>query len=461
MRVLQVIHQFPPFSSQGSEVYCQNISNYLSASGDSVAVFHLSNTQSRKPQRLEITDQDGVKLFHCIDRCEYARMAEWPNPFLQQCFSQAIQEFSPDIIHFHNHLSLGDNLVSLAKKTGPRIIYTLHDFGLICPKALLLRDTMELCGKNSSDFFEGCCPTLIRLEAGRFTPLIARVPSLARWRQFAANQPGRARRKLLQFAVGLSEKIIGPPETQGFERKKHFFLSATKRIFQDVDLFLAPSKFLLERYVACGIPGNKIRYLRYGMKPISSPVRRSFPHDHLQIGYIGAFHVHKGVDLLLTAFRGLGDRATLHVHGSSFDSPISEAHFKKITALHSEGVVLHGRYNNNDIGKILADLDVVVVPSRWYENSPLTIQEAQMAGVPVITADLGGMAELVQDGVDGRHFSCNDAVDLRRVLLSIMEDPDQLKTLRANAPLVPSLEDTSRQLQDIYQELVSIQAERP
>jgi glycosyltransferase involved in cell wall biosynthesis len=455
VKILQVIHQFPPFSSQGSEVYCQQLSFCLSDSGDDIGVFHLSNTKPRHPKRLECQVQDGLSLFHCIDAGEYSRLANCANSFLAESFARVLDDFVPDIVHFHNYLSLADDLVGLAKKRDCAVLYTLHDYGLICPNEHLLREGNTLCGKNSSNFFEGCCPAFLRVLPKRQARFAAQLPSLARWRQFASNQPGRKRRALLQSTVYMAEKILGSPETSAVEEKKEFFFATTQRIFANVDLFLAPSQFLAEKFMACGLDPGRIVHLRYGMRHFRrapTPNRQKSP---LQFGYIGAFHAHKGVDLLLEAFRGLGDRATLHLHGSSFGSPISEAHFRQNTAHPIPGVVLHGRYDNSQIGTILASLDAVIAPSRWFENSPLTIQEAQIAGVPVITADVGGMAELVHDGVDGRLFRCNDADDLRRVLLSLIESPEQLQALQGQAPPVPSMEEQAAKVRVQYERILA------
>jgi glycosyltransferase involved in cell wall biosynthesis len=455
MRILQVIHQFPPFSSQGSEVYCQQLSTCLSASGDEVGVFHLSNTQPRYPKRLERNLVKNISLFHCIDAGEYSRVANWSNSFLATSFARVLEDFAPDVVHFHHYLSLGDDLAGLAKERRCAVLYTLHDYGLICPNQHLLTEDKTLCGKNSSDFFESCCPTLIRVLPKWQADFSAQLPSLARWRQFALNQPGRKRRAFLKAAVGLGEKVLGNPDSINIEEKKRFFFAATGRIVANVDIFLAPSRFLAQKYIACGVPPERMVYLRYGMQRFPLMPAEHRRTTRLQLGYIGAFHAHKGVDLLLEAFRGLGDRATLHLHGSSFGSPISEAHFRQSTAHPIPGVVLHGRYANDQIGSILANLDAVIVPSRWFENSPLTIQEAQLAGVPVITADVGGMAELVRDGIDGRLFRCNDAMDLRRVLLSLIESPEQLLALHSQAPSVPSIKEQANMVRLNYEKALS------
>ena len=97
----------------------------------------------------------------------------------------------------------------------------------------------------------------------------------------------------------------------------------------------------------------------------------------------------------------------------------------------------------------------MIVPSVWFENEPLTIQEAQIAGVPVITGNEGGMAELVRDGVDGLHFQLGDAQDLRRVLLQLLEDPNQLQVMRTHAPEVPSIEAQAAIVRQLYVQAIT------
>jgi NAD(P)-dependent dehydrogenase (short-subunit alcohol dehydrogenase family) len=74
----------------------------------------ISNTTPRFPIRLERRNQDGLRTFHCIDGGEYSRIADWPNPFLHDSFRSALAEFRPGVVHFHNYLSLGDDLVGTA-----------------------------------------------------------------------------------------------------------------------------------------------------------------------------------------------------------------------------------------------------------------------------------------------------------------------------------------------------------
>jgi glycosyltransferase involved in cell wall biosynthesis len=452
MRVLQVIHQFPPFSSQGSEVYCLNLAKQLQTSND-VRVFHVSNTAPRWPRRLMRASHEGLATYHCIDGAEYSRLAEWPNAFLGASFKSVLTEYAPDIVHFHHYLSLADDLVSAARAYGSAVVYTLHDFGLICPNSLLLRTDGKLCGRADPDFFQDCCPVLVRTGSAAARVVTKHLPSLARWRIYA-NHRGGAAGVPLRAGVALAERWLGDPISTDVERKRGCFLTHTRRIFADTDLFFAPSHFLRDRFVSCGLPSGKIRVARCGLHSFQ-PLPKAPTAGRISFGYIGALHPHKGIELLLNAFSGLGDHADLHIYGSAFGSPISEGYLARIADQHTGHVTFHGKYDNRRIDSILASLDAVVVPSLWYENSPLTIQEAFMGGVPVITADRGGMAELVRNGVDGLHFRLGDVASLRQTLRSVIDRPGLLAELRRNIPKVPDIVEQAAGVRAQYERLLS------
>ena len=129
----------------------------------------------------------------------------------------------------------------------------------------------------------------------------------------------------------------------------------------------------------------------------------------------------------------------LHVHGSAFGSPITESLWERVQQQAPPGIMFHGPYRNDQLEDILSTIDVVVVPSVWFENSPFTIQEAFGAGCPVITANVGGMAELVRHGVEGLQFQIGDAADLRRQLQVVIDHPELLQQFRKNLPSLPDL----------------------
>jgi len=406
-----------------------------------------------RPRRLDRITIDGLPTYHCVDGGEYARVAAWPNRFLREQFQTVLDDLNPQIIHFHNYISLGDDLVTMARAKSA-VVYTLHDYGLICPNNLLVRTDGQLCGKATPDFFQDCCPELIRTTGRLPASVSTRVPSLARWRRYAGQQARPGVRAVLQRGVQVAEWIWGAPERTDVAGKREFFLSSTRRIFADANLFLAPSEFLRQRYISCGLPPDRIVHVPNGM-PHFPRVARTPGAGRVRFSYIGALHAHKGVELLLKAFEGLHDRAELHIHGSAFGSPISESYRRRIEETHRAHVTFHGGYDNKTIGSVLASSDVVVVPSLWYENSPLTIQEAFIGGVPVITADCGGMAELVRDGVNGLLFRFGDEADLRARMRQVIDQPAMLDDLRRNIPDVPDISRQAKVVRSCYETLLS------
>jgi glycosyltransferase involved in cell wall biosynthesis len=148
----------------------------------------------------------------------------------------------------------------------------------------------------------------------------------------------------------------------------------------------------------------------------------------------------------------------LHIYGGlEAKQAYAQNYINRLRQLAGDDARIHfeGRFENARVAEILSGLDVTVTPSTWYENSPLAILESRAAGTPVVTAALGGMAELVRDGVDGLHFRPGDAADLARQLQRLLDEPDLLPRLRAGvARNVPrSIEDEMRQLMEIYQGL--------
>ncbi len=147
-----------------------------------------------------------------------------------------------------------------------------------------------------------------------------------------------------------------------------------------------------------------------------------------RIGFFGQINHFKGADLLLRAMQVVCEEepdAHLWLHGANLEiqPQAFQDEFGELLADTGRNVTLAGRFEHADLPRLLADVDWVVVPSRWWENSPLVIQEAFLHGRPVICGDIGGMAEKVRDGVDGLHFRAGDPTSLAETLLRAIRTP--------------------------------------
>jgi glycosyltransferase involved in cell wall biosynthesis len=242
---------------------------------------------------------------------------------------------------------------------------------------------------------------------------------------------------------------------QDFFLRKRFIQSH----YSNVDLFLAPSHFLLERYVDWGIPRARIRFEDYGRLPVERFPPSSEDRPRTRIGYIGQLNRFKGPDVLLSAMRMLGERGVdihLWLHGGNLERQTDEfqASFREMLAATEANVTFGGRYDHAALPRLLAEVDWVVVPSVWWENSPLVIQEAFLHGRPVICSDIGGMAEKVTHGVNGLHFRVGDPISLADTLQHAVTTPGLWEQLQAGIPEVFPMEEHVGNLSRIYRELL-------
>ena len=221
------------------------------------------------------------------------------------------------------------------------------------------------------------------------------------------------------------------------------------RALAAADLVIAPSDFLRKKYLEAGVVApEKFLTSDYGFDhaPFRGLARTG--SDHLRAGFIGTPVEHKGAHVAIEAMNHLRDTdAELMVYGDLTWFPAYARRLKRLAK--NPRVRFPGRFENRDAARILSGLDALIVPSLWYENSPLTIHEAFMAQVPVIASDLGGMAELVKGG-GGLTFKTGDPADLAARIRGLITDPEKLDGLRRSIPAVKTIEENAEELIGYY-----------
>jgi glycosyltransferase involved in cell wall biosynthesis len=207
-----------------------------------------------------------------------------------------------------------------------------------------------------------------------------------------------------------------------------------------------------------GLPAEKIRVEDYGR----DRVRRPAPDragEPTRLAFFGQINYYKGIFVLLRAMKTLADwdsRATLCIRGANLDiqGGSFRAEFERLLAATAGNVEHAGPYEHADLADLMSGIDWVVVPSIWWENSPLVIQEAFLHGRPVICSDIGGMAEKVADGVSGLHFRAGDPLSLARVLQSATASRELWRDLRAGIPEVYPMDSHIAALSELYGDLL-------
>ena len=233
-----------------------------------------------------------------------------------------------------------------------------------------------------------------------------------------------------------------------------------------VDVFVSPSQFLIDRYVAWGLPRDKFVLVENGLDAQEAAPPRQLSKSGVRgrFAFFGQFSPYKGLHVLLEAMelvpahlRGAADGMFLDVHGAhlAWQTQEYQDRINDLVRRNRRSVWMHGRYRREDIPALMRGVDWVVVPSIWWENSPLVIQEARAHGRPVICSDIGGMAEKVQDRETGLHFRVGDARQLAERLVEAATIPGLWDRLRANLTAPWTVRDTADRHMEIYDRLAN------
>lgn len=420
-RVLYVAHNHPVVRPGGAEAYAFELYNALRRDDrlEPLFVARVDPNRSAEPsahagapftvigsdpnQYFLHTEWDGIDFF-----LETYRDKRLYTTYI----ADFLRTYKPDVVHFQHTHFIGYDFVTLVRRMLPEtpIVYTLHEYLPICHRdGQMVRTGSEaLCSEASPRRCNQCFP--------EWTP---------QW-------------------FFLRERLI----------KSHL---------ENVDVFLCPSNFLLERYVDWGIPREKLRFEDYGrftQTPAPAPVE---DRRRTRLGFFGQLNPYKGVESLLAAMRILAvEEPDVHlfIHGANVELLPPDQRERIVTALEAIGdnVTYVGPYAPEHVARLMAEIDWVVVPSRWWENSPLVIQEAFMHGRPVICSDIGGMAEKVTHDVNGLLYGVNDSVALARTVREAANTPGLWERLRAGIPKIYGMDEHVSSLKQIYAELIQRRA---
>ncbi len=444
MKIFKTIHQFLPLHAAGSEIYTYHLCRELARSHE-VHLLYPEFLPGRAPYSTR------RHVYHGIPCTEVARddrhtdfTKTYLNPGMDRVFQTVFEEFQPDIFHIEHLFHLSMNFISLAKARGVPVVMTLHEYGTQCAASgLRMRPDFGLCETIDPGLCAQCVLT---------SPYVSRggkpIGAVKKVLRHAARQ---GRRIAERFTSRLGNKLPQDPALREVLHRDAVMRDALAH----VDHFIAPSRYLRDSFVKWGIPEEKITYLDYGFPiPEVRKKNRAEPAP-VRFAFMGTLMPHKGADLLVEAFRRLEPgRALLKIYG---DLNVHPAFSKALQNRgRHQGISFEGFLPPEKVSEAYQDIDALVVPSRWFENSPLTIHEALLQGVPVLTADLGGMKELIRDGVNGHLFEPGSVESLSAVLRKFLEHPDAFEpeALRSSLPF-QDFETHARNIEKIYEKVLS------
>jgi glycosyltransferase involved in cell wall biosynthesis len=237
-------------------------------------------------------------------------------------------------------------------------------------------------------------------------------------------------------------------------------LTAARQVFQQIDTFVAPSASIGAEFERLGVDRSRIRVSDYGFVPLTR-VPRNGSSGPLRIGYVGTLVWHKGVHVLLDAVRSLpASSYELKIFGDSNVFPEYVADLRARAA--GLPVAFKGAFDLQRTSDVYGQIDVLVVPSLWLENSPLVIHEAFMAGVPVVGARIGGIVDLVEEGRNGRLYDPSSPAMLAAILRELIDAPELARQLAAGVGMTPPVKSIAQdacEWESIYADAVSRRTE--
>jgi glycosyltransferase involved in cell wall biosynthesis len=371
MKICLISNLYPPNVLGGAEVSVKTVSEELVKKGHEVIVI----TTPFNKEKIEIVN--GVKIYQ-INPLNLYSVYDHPhkpfllkplwhvidlwNPYDNSIIKNVLKSENPDIVHIHNFKGFSISSFAAAKSLNIPLVFTAHDYSLICMRANLLNSSGEICE----------------------TPAIM----------------CKIYNKILK------ELVNNKP-----------------------DLLISPSQFVIDKLQTNGIFRDvKSQKVPLGIELKDNPEYKK-DYSKIDILYAGNLGEHKGVHILINAFKRIkNDNARLNIIGKG----ICEEKLKIIVE-NDNRVQFHGFMEGKELLKMYENANLTVVPSIWYDNSPMVIIESFSCGTPVIASRIGGIPELIEDGFNGYLFEPGNEEELKRILEKIMETPDKLKELEVGA----------------------------
>lgn len=407
-RILIIAHGHPEISKGGGEIAAYNLFTGLKACEEVEKVVFIARADRNEHESTPfgVWKEDEL-LFHS-NMSDFFLLAQENKAFIWKEFRSFLESFKPTIVHFHHYMHLGLEMLREVKNYNPKVklFLTLHEYHGICFNLgqMVKTNSKKLCYKSSPRECHLCFP---EISAGDFL---------------------------------LREKYI-------------------KSFFEKVDYFISPSDFLINRYVKWGLEEKKITMIENGHpSPIRIPQERK-NQEKVVFGFFGQINPFKGVDVLLEALtllpKSILRKIQLHINGANLEHQAPDFKSKvqaKVEELKSV-VLFQGSYEPKDQFDLMQMVDWVVIPSIWWENAPMVIQEAFNAGKPIICSNIGGMAEKVENGKDGLHFMVGKPADLAKRIMEVVEDRNIQKRLMENVQPAQSIEKCTKEHLAIYSKM--------
>lgn len=444
MKILLTIHNFFPGNAAGTEVLTYSVAKELICLGHTVRILtgHAASDHFDDKKRFDEYEFEGIhiyRFFHSLapmgDQHSLIEMdLDCHLSSLQ--FDQILSDYRPDVIHLFHLKRLGSKLIEQAVDANIPVFMTPTDFWAICPMVQLMLPDGKMCS-GPTKYAGNCVKHLAAMTQGTTKKLLMQwIPAslfehagylLARQKSFNSNHIG----EIKALSVRLNTNI---------------------QRFNLLNKIVVPTRLMYNMLKENGVSPEKMTLSGYGIETVGdefSRVRKR--RNTLTIGFIGTLTQNKGCHVLIDAFKMLPvGMAKLHIYGARSERFVEYAANLEVRAAHHDAIAFCGTFAPSDISAILANFDVLVVPSIWYENAPLVAYAAQANQCPVIASNFPGLSELIEHNKNGLLFEPNNAKELANQLTRLITENDLLENLSRSARTPKSTKQYVSELLEIW-----------
>lgn len=428
----------------GGQTYVRQLARELKRREYDVSIISWDGLfPGNQPWRVEWREIDGIRLAGVAVSPVAETSADGYTELgaaRRQALRSIVDELQPDLMHINGMIP---PLVSLCRELSIPHMVTAHHAGEVCPNGILLRPDDTICQEVPRP--EVCVPCVCRQKKGGgiLSELLACLPRIF-YRPAGAT--------LNQFRqVGYAGRVLMYPWL--VERK----LEGLRVFHEQAQRIIAPSRTLATALERSGVPRDRIRVIPHGIQPFAPQPIPPFDGRPVRFGFVGRVDRAKGLHILFQAFAMLPEALSeLHIIGDA-QSPLDAEYFRQTLRLLQDrkDLKLHGKVGLEEVGKHIAQIDVLVLPAIIAEAFGLVVAEANSVGRPAIVTSCGGPAEQVTDGVNGQVVPPNNPVALAAAMQTIVENPQKINEWVLNLPQVRTLEVYVNELEVLYKEVVA------
>lgn len=443
MRIALAVHHFPPNYSAGAELRAYRTARWLSNYGHDLQIITVESVKDGSDDGIAWEDDEykGLqvrRLTFDLSKSKDSFIWEYDNPWIYDHLVEYFAEIKPDVFHLISGYILGAGAIKAARFHQLPVVVTLTDFWFFCPRINLVRPDGTL--SNAYEFDSQNCTRCRFEERQRFRLPAQLMPDMAK--KF--------------WATAFDAKWSGLLGINEIDQKFKDRNSTLIDILSEASAIICPSQFLIDTLLARGLPEQKLHFIQHGLDKSSwAPAGNRNNHDTFRIGYLGQINKHKGLHLLIRAFKKL--KTTIPLELLIYGDPLSVPKYtKSLEKLTGDDVRIKflGKYEYSQVAKNFSQLDVLVIPSIWNEIGPWVMYEAFETKTPVIASDIPNMSHIIRHEKNGLLFRCRDWQDLANQLRRLVENEDlRLNLIRGINP-VNTIDSEMDDLNQVYQDVV-------